>query len=314
MNPVPPRRWTGMSPTPPGWWTTWRVARLTAVGHGKVGRALDAVERAERISDTFDNLTVGRSSARPRPPHKRSPRLVFVAVALTVLNAAAVVLMLAPPDEAATAADHDQIGTAILVGLLLAAGELTLAATLGRKLQADRLTAPPTLQAHRIPPEPDIPFEAAALCLLCGLVAWLIYLWTQTRIADTHPKLAVVLGICLAVQAWTAPWLLVADVAGARATQYRERAVVDRRLEQLAHEWESERLMASLALLSARSALYRAERSVARAVELDHKMPRASWSHHLRGLAAGITKAQAQYLTLATDRAYDDYSTNNPTE
>lgn len=303
-----------MNPIPPGWWITRRVARLTAVGHGRIGNALDAVERAKRISDSFHNLTAARSPIRAQPPQRRPPRLVFVAVALTILNATAVVLMLALPDESAIAADHDQIGIAVLLGLLLAGGELTLAATLGRKLQADRLTAPPTLQAHHIPHEPDIPFEAAALCLLCGLVGWLIYFWTQTRIADTHPKLAVLLGICLAIQAWTAPWLLVADVAGANATESRERAVLDRRIEQLAHEWESERLTASLALLTARSALHRAERSVAKAIELDHKTPQASWSHHLRGLGAGITEAQAQYLTLATDHAHDDHSTNNPTE
>lgn len=297
-----------------GWWTTRHIRRLTFAGRRNVAQALDAIERAEQIGIAFHELATSLPPASSPPsPQRRSPRLLFVAVGLTVLNAAAVVLMLTLPNETAPTTDSFQIVIAALFGFLLASTELTLAVTLGHRFQTVQHIAPPTLPTYQSQSEQGIPFEAAALGLLCALIAWLTYLWTQIRIADLHPHLAVILGVCLALQAWTAPWLLVAEIAHTRPTGPRLGDLLDRHRDQLVLDWETERAAASHALVTAQSALHHAEHVTAKATELNHQTPRASWTHHRHGLTAAINETQARYFALTTHQTPSYLAMNHPT-
>jgi hypothetical protein len=295
----------------PGWLVDRRVRRLTARGQHKVGVVLDAVERAEALDAAIQDVAVRRAEERPAPPgSRRERRLRSVGIGLTAVNAAAVVAMLALPGAGGRLAAPVEIGVAVLLGVLVGGGQIAFAAAVGRRLQEARLATAgaPHPRGRRL--ERSVPFEGAALALLGTLMGWVVYVWTQGRVEDAGSGLGEVLGVALALQAWIAPWLVVAETAAARPTGSSRTDLLDRRLRALVVDRELDRSTAALALVSARSALHSAQRRVARSVELGGRPSRAGRSHLLRQLAEATAEAEARYTALIAFS--DDGSSSEP--
>jgi hypothetical protein len=261
-----------------------RIRALTELGRRRVGTALDAVARAEVVGAALRDIAATRSEPRPPVPARRDRRLRFVALGLVAVDAAAVVPILALPDPSAAA-----IGIAVLLGTALAGGQIAFAVALGRRLQEVRLT--PAVRPR------SVPAEGIALALLSTLVGWVIYLWARDRWPGE--PLGALVAVAVALQAWVAPWLLVAETAGAPPGESRRRDMADRRADELAREREIDRSTALLALVAARSALHRAHRVADREAALSDRPARPSSSFALRQLREAVAEAEARCATLA---------------
>jgi hypothetical protein len=294
-----------------GWLVDRRVRRSTAKGQHEVDVVLDAVERAEALDAAIHDLAVRRTEERPSPPGPRGERrLRSVGIGLTAVNAAAVVLMLVLPGAGGRPAAPVEIGVAVLLGVLVAGGQIAFAVAIGRRLQEARLATAGARHPRGRQVERSVPFEGAALALLGTVVGWVVYVWTQGRVDDAGSGLGEVLGVALALQAWIAPWLVVAETAAERPGGSSRTDLLDRRLRALAVDRELDRSTAALALVSARSALHSAQRRVARSVELGGRPCRAGWSHRLRQLAEATAEAEARYTALVAFS--DDGSSSEP--
>jgi hypothetical protein len=298
LSPAPPS--SGTRAGVPGRLRGWRFRILVGRGQRHVGRVLDAADRAEAADAAIAGVTTLRSV--PQGPHGtgRGVRLQFVAVGLTAVNAATIVLMLTLPEETARPVHASTIAVAVLLGLLVVAGQLAFALALGHRLQETPTpTSPPIGRPHAHWPAA---IEGVGLALLSTLVGWLIFLWARSRIPAEQVQLGALLGLALGLQAWVGPWLLVAETAGTPASPSRGRAVLDRRLAELTAERVRHRSTAMRALDAARSARQRAERISAREAELSGRPVGASWSHALRQLDSAIAEAEVRCAALTGDR------------
>ena len=282
------------------WYTGWRVRRLTGTGHRKIGEALDAIERAVAADAALAEAEDARPPGPQRPSgRRRGDRLRSIGVGLIVANAVAVVVMLIGPYAVGTPASTPEVGVAVLLGALLAGGQLAFAVAAGRRLHAGAASL-----SRRIPggsPARSVPFEGVALALLGTLVGWVVYVWTRARLGDDQAQLGVLLGITLALQAWIAPWLLVAETAAARTD------MLDRRVREIAAAREFDRSTACLALTAAHTASGKVEHLVAMARERHGRLVPASWAHALLVLDTAIAEADARYaLDLAGGRVSFD--------
>ena len=172
-------------------------------------------------------------------------------------------------------------GPALLLAALLAGTQIALALALGHRLRDGAPTGLPARSAFGL---------GAALAVLSTSVGWLIYSWTQDRMPDAEPQLAVLLGTTLAVAAWVAPWVLVNETLSSQPPRHRGSA-----------EGEALRSAAALALAVGRSAQQRAHRLVARTAQRTGVPPRASWSQALRQLDEATIEAEARYRMLVAD-------------
>lgn len=139
-----------------------------------------------------------------RPGALRSP-----ATGLVVVNGAAAVVLLSTPVPSAPPPDGTALIMAVLLGVVLSGTQVGCAAALGTRLRGTRRIAPTGLRSwNRV-----CVALGAALASLSVPTGWAIYSWAQERVAPDHWQVAVLLGLALALQAWVAPWLLVADMA-----------------------------------------------------------------------------------------------------
>lgn len=279
-----------------GWLADWRIRGLTELAWRRIGSVLDGAERVAALDAALRDLTAARSAQPRSAPPRPARRLRFLAIGLTAVNAAAVIPILALPGGTATTATTAQIGVALLLGVALAGGQTGFAVALGRRLQEARCVEM-QLSGRRV--GPSVPAEAIALALLSTLVGWVVFLWVRTRLPDA--QLGVLAGMVLGVQAWVAPWLLVAESAAARLSESRRIDVADRRIGEFARHREIDRSLTVLALVGARSAVHRAERIADRHAALSGRPGRASWEYALRQLRDAVAEAEAGCADLTVD-------------
>ncbi|MCO1657834.1 hypothetical protein [Pseudonocardia humida] len=301
LSPAPPSSGTRVGVA--GRLRGWGFRVLVGRGQRHVGRALDAAERAEAADAAVAGLTTLRSVPPRLQEARRGVRLRFVAVGLTALNAATIVLMLTLPEQTAQATRASTVVIAVLLGSLVAAGQLAFAVALGRRLREPPVSASAPAGPHAHWPAA---IDGAALALLSTLAGWLIFLWARSRAPADQPQLGVLLALVLGLQAWVAPWLLVAETAGTPPSPSRRRAVLDHRLAELTGESALHRSTALRALDAARSVQRRAERISAQEAEQSGRPTSASWSHALRQLGTAITEAEIRCATLTGDRREPD--------
>lgn len=286
--------------------TALRFQRRAAAGQREVGQVLDALERAEETKAALRGAGAPSSVQRRArsTTRERDRRLRFVGAGLTIVNAGAVVPMLALPDGTVTAAHASQIAVAVVLAGALGAGQILLALTLGKGLREieDRARISTRLRNR----ERFVLIEGSALGVLSALVGWVVYLWASTRVPDGHGQLAVMVGLMLMLQAWVAPWLVVAETA---RTHPADRLRVDPTtsiVEELNADLERDRSFAATGLAAARAALHRSERIVADVANLSGRPARASWSYALDQLDTAIAEAEARFAALDAGRGDDD--------
>jgi hypothetical protein len=270
---------------------------LIALGQRKVGAALDAVQRAERIDDQLRDVLALRAADALRGGFSRSGAGTrFLPVLLMVVNAAATAIVLATPTPDAGAPDGTTLVLALLSGALLGGVEAACAVALGSRLSPNR-------QRQAEPRHPWRTSEAvtlangAALAVLSIPAGWAIFIWTQARVAPHLEQLGVLLGLTLALHAWIAPWLLVQAAFGS-ADHGRRSQRLDRYAAGLVAERERERTTAFLAVAAARTALARADRVVAKSAEWSAAPMPANRTPALRRLAAAVAGAAGAYTAL----------------
>lgn len=303
-----------MSRAAPARMTVRRFHRLAAVGQREVGEVLDAVERAGETKTALDGAgapssvqRLSRSTAR-----KRDRRLRFVGVGLTIVNAGAVVAMLALPDGMVTTPHASEITVAVVLAGALSTSQILLALVLGKGLREieDRELISIRLRSRQLKRFAFI--EGSALGVLSALVGWVVYLWTSTRVPDGHGQLGAMVGLMLMLQAWVAPWLVVAETARTHPADQLGVDPLKSVVEGLRADLERDRSIATTRLVAARAALRQSERIVAHVANLSDRPARASWSYALDQLAQAIAEAEARNATLDAGPGNDDDTPSGP--
>jgi hypothetical protein len=272
-----------------------RLQRLHGRGHRAVTRALEAIEDAgstliERraVLALRDSAATGPDADRDAAGHRRD-WLRPIGSGLIAVNAGGTTLMLVLPAGTGNDVTIPVIGVAVALGLLSGSAQAVLAAALGVRIRETRPVASSRSRPYRGPTDRWLLVGGGVLAVMCTTASWATYTWVQDRIGDGHGDLAALLGVGLGLQAWVAPWLLLAHTAGTPSAGQHELEVLDRRAAELAAEWRHRIAGATRALETAEASLMTSRQLVRSA----GAARRASWDLLVDQLAAAVATARA---------------------
>lgn len=275
-----------------------RLERSAAEPQVVDGRSI-TVRQAERESAVLGpRIDAERGSRRY---DRRSSVRRFVGRGLLVVNAAAFVLTAAVPRPPGVWFSDAGVVVAVVVLAVLAIGtQAAVAVQLGRCLWTHRHADQDGPERTEMPPRDAAILVGGGTLAVAGVFTGAAhYLWVQERVPAVDPQIAVALGLAVAVSAWVAPWLVVADLAHGPSPE-RERlgrlSSILRRVEhsrgQLRARVEVSLTLAEAQLATSQRVLAAArDRTVAAARPSDH----LSWSLPVEQLASAVSVARRAY-------------------
>jgi hypothetical protein len=294
--------------------TALRFRRRIAAGQRKVSGVLDALERAGEMKAALSEAATASVVQRPsRTAAREGDRcLRFVGVGLTIVNAVAAVSTLALQDRTETTPLASDVTIAFVLAGALAASQVLLALVLGKGLREieDRARVSTRMRSSQL--ERFALIDGAALGVLSAFVGWVVYGWTLPRVSDAHGQLGVMMGLMLMLQAWVAPWLVVAETARTHPADRLQSDPMETIVRELNADLERDRSFATKGIAAARAALQQSERIVADVTKLLGRPALASWSYALDHLDKAIADAEARYAALDAGPGNDDDTPSGP--